>query len=135
MQISIRRDSADAHLAVPKLGRDRELPLATDLHSHHSLIPPWNDATRTDRERNRRATHRCVELFAARLHPAGVLDLDDIALVQRLAVSDRDVQVFQSRSGGDPLLCDFDRTRLHARRQRTSMRNGTERWLHSEADR
>ena len=55
---------------VAKLGRDGELPLASDLHAHDPEVPALDHLPRTQLELERLPSVEAVELLVVGLQPA-----------------------------------------------------------------
>ena len=80
MKGRVRRDHAPrASGSIPFLGGDFEPTLAADFHSGHAHVPAFDDASLTERERERLATiARAIELRAVVEGP-GVMHRDVVA--------------------------------------------------------
>src|SRR5437763_1687425 len=83
-QLRVGRDDAGrAARPVGQLGRDGQFADAADLHALHALVPALDDLAGAKREAERPAAILAAVELGAVLEPAGVMDLDGIALGRR----------------------------------------------------
>src|SRR6185295_6097655 len=80
-----RDDTSRAPFAVGEFGWNNQRAPAAHFHARHALVPALDHPPRAERERERPAAHRAVELLAAVIRrlrviqPAGVIHLDGLA--------------------------------------------------------
>ncbi len=126
-QSGIRRNrSARAPLAVTHLGRNHQGALASYLHARHTFIPALDHPSPAKREGEGSPAHRAVELLAALLRrawlvqPAGVIDLDRFAGNRLLALADDGVG-FNKAIGGKNRSGQDGNHEYHEKREYTQM--------------
>src|SRR5712692_7178529 len=125
-QRRIGRDRArKAALAVGQLRRDAQLPLAPDFHSGHAFVPTLDHFAGSQSERERlTGVDGAVELLAAG-QPAGVVNLNLLALLRDRPRAYFNVPVFESRRRLGRSPCDFCRRLGIRTRCRGSLLRGT----------